>query len=164
MLLALASCDPEPCFNNRFYGYTDYSINITHRTPGLNLRVDFSGQESELDVDFILKGLDKRTTELLNCLHREDQDLSCLKIKIPANWYVSECTGAQLFPCDITDWSCGMKGIEPTENCPCACRAAIQDHDNIITAPNLELYKGELAKMLTDYWNPWAIEGIRECL
>lgn len=164
IILMLTSCEEGPCFKNRFYGYTDYSINTTHRTPILRVRVDFSGQEKSLDADFILRELDIQTAEVLSCLGREYQDLSCLRIKIPANWYISPCTGEQLFPCDIPPWSCGMKGITPTDECPCACRAIIQYHDNIITTPNLKLYKGELVKLLTDYWNPWLIDGIKECL
>jgi hypothetical protein len=159
--VCIISCAPEYCYDNIFEGWTDYPVNPSIQTPVLKIDVDFSGQK--IDVATLLE-LDKQTQELLYCLGKDNFDLGCLVIKIASNWYISPCSGEQLFPCNIPESSCKMKGVEPTKECPCACRAVIQHHDVIITAPNLKLYKGELAKLVTGYWNPWAIEEIRKCL
>jgi hypothetical protein len=87
---------------------------------------------------------------------------SCLSIQLADDWRYSACTGAQVFPCNVPNASCELKGQTPTADCPCSCRAIIQDNTAIVTAPNLELLPGQLTTMLTGCFNPW-VYPLNEC-
>ncbi len=80
---------------------------------------------------------------------------SCLQVRLAPDWYVSKCSGEQLFPCSVPYASCAQKGLTPNKECPCACRAMIQDDTMIIVTPNLKLYPAYLTTLLTGCNNPW---------
>jgi hypothetical protein len=88
---------------------------------------------------------------------------SCLVIKVPDVWWVSPCTGSQIFECAAPAASCRAKGQEPTDQCPCSCRAAIQNDQVIITAPNLELLPWRLTELLTGCEQIQNVPRLAEC-
>jgi hypothetical protein len=98
----------------------------------------------ELDDDEI----DRQTEELEACVGMTIE--RCFIVMVPPDWYVSECTGTELFPCDIGPASCLAKGITPEELaiCPCNCRGAIQDDRYILVTPELILYKAQVIRMV----------------
>lgn len=79
------------------------------------------------------------------------------EVVIAPDWYVSRCTGKQLFPCGISKADCDRaradKGL--AGNCPCACRATVQSLRSVVTAPNLELFPGTLFALVTGCTTPW---------
>lgn len=99
-----------------------------------------------------------------------------LGIYIPADWYVSRCSGEQLVPSTVAYQLCVDKGLflpeecrgvhAPTEICPCVCnvRATIQDNFWIVTAPNFKLFTTELARLVTGEGSPWSNDRISPCL
>ena len=89
---------------------------------------------------------------------------SCIKVKVPDSLYQSSCSGEWLFPCDVDDQYCRAKGIEPTEECPCDCRATVQDSNVIVTNHKLNLFRAELARMVTACNNPWLVPQLAPCL
>jgi len=136
------------------------------------------------------KLIDQKTAELEACLkgkgllplpkiHRE-----WFAVYVPKDWYKSKCTEEQMIPSSIDYRLCEKKKIngipikipehcryvvKPTEACPCPCnaRAAIQmgPVHVIVTAPNLKLFKAELARVVLwpKYNMPW-VKPVSECL
>ncbi len=88
----------------------------------------------------------------------------CLTVKVPDDLYQSKCGDQMLFPCDVDPQACLDKGVTPTEECPCACRAIIQDDSCIITNPAMSVFRGELARMVTGCNNSWIVEQLKGCL
>lgn len=111
----------------------------------------------------------------------------CLGIKIrrsgfavfiPSDWYVSKCSGEQLVPSLADCKLCRAKGLviseeccglrRPTIKCPCVCnfRATVQRSRVIVTAPNMKLFKTELARLVLypKHNNPWADPAIATCV
>jgi hypothetical protein len=120
------------------------------------IRVDSSGEQIDLTE------LDRQTNMLEDCLGIP-VNTDCITVKVAPDWYISPCSGQQLFPCNVDDQLCLDKGVELTEECQCNCRAIIQDENTIIVTPDLYLYRTELARMITGINNPW-IEGVSHCL
>jgi hypothetical protein len=87
---------------------------------------------------------------------------SCLQVRLAPDWYVSKCSGEQLFPCNVPFASCALKGQVPTEGCWCHCRAMIQDNTTIIVTPNLRLYPAYLTTLLTGCNYPWT-KSLAKC-
>ncbi len=87
---------------------------------------------------------------------------SCMLVKLAPDWYTSKCSGEQIFPCNVPLVSCTSKGFIPTAECPCACRAMIQDNTTIIVTPNLKLLPAYLTTLLTSCNNPWT-ETLAKC-
>jgi hypothetical protein len=145
----LISCDY--CYWNGYMNITSYVVNPTTMTEG-GIRVD--DPEEQLDLD----ELDRQTDSLEECLGMTIER-DCLTVKVAPDWYISECSGQELFPCEMPDSVCLSpdKGLteEDLERCPCNCRAIIQDETTVIVTPNLLLYRGELARMVTGENNPW---------
>lgn len=100
--------------------------------------------------------LDRQTASLEECLEISIER-ECLTVKVAPDWYISPCSGQEIFPCAMPKEVCLNKGLteEDLERCPCSCRAIIQDENTIIVTPNLFLYRGELARMVTGVNNPW---------
>ena len=176
LLVLLTGCPPT--------GYSVFYANVTHyswdpkdakATPG-GVRYIAPAKDAAFVAD-----LDKKTTELKACLAglnpkwvvRTDWFL----ILVPSDWYVSACSGQQLVPstpaCSLCidqkglplpEKCCGL--AKPTVGCPCVCnvRATIQDNYVIVTAPNLLLYKAELARLVTGVNNVWTDAQIVTCV
>lgn len=179
-------CD-DNCYRNYYQNITDYEISINSITPN-GVNVDDSG--FYVDLEEIDRQIDEMETCVQNALAggidlaiartqgcRDESwnyrvDFSgisvlreCLTVKIAPDWYVSHCSEdyMEIFPCDISPQVCIDKGLEITDECPCRCRSAIQDENIVITTPNLYLFRGELARMITGCNNPW-FSPISQCL
>lgn len=177
ILIVFTACDKPKCYG--FSGivpisHYDYSNINRHTDAGIS--VDDQRYELDLDrVDFItydvakclsdMKPLSVEEMTAAKCsrtpFHPEVR--SCLVIKVPQDWYVSTCTGNQLFRCNVPDQSCFDKGLAPTKQCPCACRASTQDDTAIITAPNLALYSTKVVELMTGCEYPWGVERLGYC-
>ncbi len=145
----LISCLDDNCYRNGYPNITSYEINQTGITTG---GVNFDDPLEELDVE----ELDRQTDYLEECLELTIER-TCLLVKVAPDWYYSDCSGQQLFPCDIDIQVCLDKELtlEDLDECPCNCRATIQDDNTIIVTPDLLLYRGELARMVIGENNPW---------
>lgn len=167
-LVWAASCPPR--YRGGFLNVTDYKVGRGRRTPGGVLVVgDVPGER-----------VDQKVAELDACLRRAG--FSAIRKKrfgvfVPPDWYVSKCSGEQLIPSRMPCRLCTeAKGLplpqkccglaKPTLECPCVCnaRAAIQDDFWIVTAPNLKLFKAELARLVTGVNNPWKDDRLHSCL
>jgi len=99
-------------------------------------------------------------------------------VMVPSDWYVSKCSGEQLIPALARCELCRAKGLEikdeccglrtPTPACPCVCnfRATVQWGRIVVTAPNLKLFKAELARMVLypKHNNPWVTPAVAACV
>lgn len=128
------------------------------------------------------RSLDETSLNVLNCVKRVWPDLSeldkqkmwcygyttfeikeCLTVYVPDDWYISSCTGEQIFPCVVSQSSCIVKGQDPNPNCPCSCRAMKQGDHTIVTTPNLLLYPQELTRIMTGCYYPYGTK-LEECV
>lgn len=145
-----------PCYHNDYANITNYEVISDTSTPD-GISVDSSGFLIDLNE------IDRLVTEFENCYGTVNRE--CLTVKVAPDWYVSECSGQQLFPCDIDEAICiEQKKVTPTKECPCNCRAMIQDENTIIVTPDLRLLQGELARMVSGFNNPWIEEETRKCI
>lgn len=80
---------------------------------------------------------------------------SCLRVAVVPDWTLS-CDGTeQVFSCRIGPQRCIEKGQMPTAECPCRCRATIQDQTTIWITPNKRLLSAYTVTMLTGCLSPW---------
>jgi hypothetical protein len=149
LTLFLFNCPDENCYPNNYPNITSYEINITNTT---NTGINIDDPLEEIDIE----ELERQTSALEECLG-VTIDRNCLLVKVAPDWYISPCSGNQLFPCNINIQECLDKGLtlEDLEECPCNCRARIQDNNIIIVTPDLLIYRGELARMVLGVNNPW---------
>ncbi len=163
VLIALMGCGVY-CPPN----YTNYTFNETYVTPW-GIQVD--DPNYQLDPN----GLDATAINVVNCLENivlsetdlqtawcvdQPHDYLPLKVKVP-DWHVS-CTGHEVFACNVPDASCEAKNEVPTAQCPCSCRAIIQD-DFIVTAPNLELFPAQYLQYMTGCEQVWSVPQLAQC-
>jgi len=179
ILITLSAGCPPRSYPGGFLNVTHYSINKndTWRTPK-NIRVVATKKDVTLDF---FKLVDQKTDELEACLLKSGGSTKKINrdwfgVYVPADWYVSKCSGEQLVPSRVSYTLCEAKGLKieeecynnerPTEICPCVCnvRATIQDDYWIVTAPNLKLFKTELARLHTNKNAPWKYPEISRCL
>lgn len=166
-------------------GYHHNYANVTNnridkkrgrRTSGGVLVV---GSQKDITQAFLVE-VDTRTNQLDKCLQANGWKplrRDWFGVFVPADWYVSKCSGEQLvpsvMPCHLCidqkqlplpKKCCGLR--YPTAECPCVCaaRAITQDNFWIVTAPNLKLYKAELARLSTGVGFPWGHARIKGCL
>ncbi|MFA5135271.1 MAG: hypothetical protein WC505_05835 [Patescibacteria group bacterium] len=127
-----------------------------------------------------LDEIDRRTVALETCLKKnkvwDHINYNWINVYVPKDWYVSTCSGEQLVPSTPALKECRIKGLKiddkclglpkPTTDCPCVCnhRAVVQNNGWIITAPNLKLYKAELARLVLAAQNPWTQPLVVQCL
>lgn len=184
-LLFIPSCQPEEecCYDSRLANVTGYDIEADRYTPkgiGIDdpINPEFALNATELDghVDDLEACLNENfllnpviTEERGHCLTWKFPNglrikRECLTVKVPDDLYQSPCSDQWLFPCDVDDQYCVAKGIVPTEECPCNCRATVQDNNSIVTNHVLNVFKGELARIITTCNNPWIVPQIMGCL
>ena len=97
LMLLLPACG-VPCFPNSASNTTNYSIQPDVATPK-GVAVDTSGFYIDLETaDAIVDALE---TCLATAIPRE-----CLTVKIAPDWYISPCSGSEVFPCDIPQTLC----------------------------------------------------------
>lgn len=183
----MATCGSEPeCYSGYYRNVTSYEVNADRYTQkGIGL-------DDPIDAGHILDAdeVDWQVDDLESCLHEQfsrnpvissedaknagclKTDFSngfginreCLIVKVPDDLYRSPCTGRLLFECNVDEQLCRDKGFEPDPNCPCNCRATVQDDNYIITEPRLEVFRAELARIVTSCNNPWVVEQVVGCL
>lgn len=177
LVTSLSSCKKPKCYGfSGMLNTTSYDYSHINRYTDAGIAVEDPRHELDLDrVDYI-------TLDVIKCLNEmgplTDAELtaaqcgripfhaeirSCFVVKVPQDWYVSSCTGNQLFPCNVPDQSCFEKGQTPTKECPCACRAEIQDDTALITAPNLALYSAKVVELMTGCAYPWGTPKLDYC-
>ena len=162
MLFVLIGCEPSDgpgyCYENDSMTLKHYKIDFSERTPG-GILVDTTEQ------NIGLAKIDTLTDELESCLgisiSRE-----CFGVKIPSDWFVSECSGEELLPIPADPTLCIAKGLSESDIARCGCywRVETQNHNIIVTMPNLKLYKAELARIVTGENNVWIVPQITACL
>lgn len=151
IFLMLLSCS-APCYPEVDYpNYTDYSRGDP--APGAQKVID-----SVLDCLAPLKTqwLSPEEAQEAQCYGQPVlEQRACLQVLVAPDWYTSTCTGEQVFPCQVGPQRCEEKGQEPTQSCPCACRAQIQDEGTIYVTPNMKLLPAYLVTLFTSCRNPW---------
>jgi hypothetical protein len=170
-LLLIAGCN-KPCYP--YFNATDYTdFPVTAIKTDTGLLVD--DPNSELDLDRV----NRKITAVAECTKRVqltyDQQVvsqcqavstgkveACLVVKAAPQWRISPCTNEQVFSCDVPFASCAAKGQKLNPDCPCSCRAIIQDNGVIITTPNLKIFPAQLTTLLTGCYNPW-VGPLAEC-
>lgn len=156
LLISCGSDGPKYCYENNYATLERYETDFTEKTPG-GIWVDATGQ----DVD--LAKIDTLTDELESCLG-VSVNRECIGVKIPDDWFVSPCSGEELLLIPADDSLCLAKGVTPTPECPCSWRVETQDDNIIVIPPGLELYKAELARIVTGENNVWVVPQITACL
>lgn len=172
-------CDFEaPCYPGREgYDVTSQDTTPNYYTPsGYGLHDPVGA--------FVTEGraFDTAITEVQSCLSSIGNDVSvlpsdalcpgvggpwrvqsCTRIVLSDNWYISPCSGQELFPCAVDPVACVTKGLSPSTECPCACREAIQNGTSVIVPPNHALLKAGLVRLVTGCENPW-VEPLARCV
>lgn len=93
-----------------------------------------------------LRDIDRIVDEYKTCAGVER--LPYFEVLIPPStmpdgggWYISPCTGNQIFPCSLPPTACGAV----VEGCPCRCSGAWDDEfDLVVVTPNLKALAHEL--------------------
>lgn len=80
---------------------------------------------------------------------------ACLRIGVVPDWYESKCSGEQVFSCEVGPQRCLEKGQVLTPECPCSCRAQVQDNTTVWTTPNRKLLAAYITTLLTGCLSPW---------
>lgn len=164
---------PE-CVHGGFQSITSYPFRTIHTTPK-GIRVD-DGMGYGAD----LAKLDARVDAMETCFREEMRKLPVLTLEQQNAWgcqmvkgfgeswplkrtciwikvvppVTSTCSDQQFIPAKAPDALCRAKGIEPTAECPCLWRTAIQDDRVIITPPAMYLW--EIGRLWTLCNNVWA--------
>jgi hypothetical protein len=180
MLLLALGC-PGPGYPQNFQAVTAYPVAMSaaKTTPG---GVRYIAPLKD-DTPALRAQLDAKTAELETCLHQAGAGWHVHRdwfvVLVPPDWYVSACSGQQLVPSTPNCRLCiDQKGLPlpakccglrvPTKECPCVCsmRAVVQPGrpPAVVTAPNLLLYKDELARLVTGVNFPWGDPRISRCL
>ncbi len=146
VVLLLTHCAVTAILCPPYSGYrkkiTDYEVHVDAITDA-GIAVDTSG----FDVRF--SDIDLDTEEVERCLAKQLGSSTyrisrcSFTVKIAHDWYISECTGTQLFPCDVPETGCGPF------SCICECTGAVQGASVIVSTPNLMSYKHELIHLVT---------------
>lgn len=146
-----------------------------YRTPGGILVVadDRAFQQNPN----LLAEIDQKIQETEACLG-QSANRDWFGVHVVPNWYISACSGQELFPCRISFLACERKGIEipgpdrckyevvPTDQCPCvcSCRYSTQDGYWINTVPNLIVMQTGLIRLMTGIRDPYGgPEEIARC-
>lgn len=159
------SCYPS----HQFSSFTQYSFRGTYSTPRYGIEVD--DPQRQLDIpqlegtlsnveacmqQFVTVPLTEVELKEADCVGAVVPEVrSCLQIQTAPDWQLSACTGEQVFPCAVGNQRCFEKEQIPTEQCPCSCRAIVQDNQTIIVTPNLRLLPANLVTLMTGCLNPW---------
>lgn len=159
-------------YPERHANITQYEISTSVTTPK-GIRVD-RGQH---DVD--LAKIDRHVDDLESCLGMRIRR-NAFVVKFPSDLYLSPCTGEEIFPCKmpvdvcIRKISAGSVNLLPGSpcslddlpctQCPCHCRAAIQGNAAIVTNTRMNLFRAELARLVTGEIDPWSSARLSRCI
>ncbi len=154
LVAALMSCAPFPA--NDSPNVTAYAFVPTTRSPA-GIAVD----DPRAELDLVL--LDQEVARVRACVGAGPLP-EAFGVLVAPDWYVSPCSGEQVFPCAIGPEGCRAKGLEPTDACPCRCRAVVQDRRLVVTVPRATVLPGRLVALLTGVEDPWADPELSKCL
>lgn len=167
----LLSCGGPQPYDSHLANVTHYGVKVTRTTPGGFAVDDPRGELSDAALDAAAFGVSRCLASLpepsvqelpgLDCWRlplRRDVDPAYLVFKAAPDWYPSRHSpDEQVFPCGVDPALCVAKGLVPTPDAPCACRATVQDNRVVVTTPNLKIFPAELLRLVTacNYvWRP----------
>lgn len=168
------SCAGVDYYREVHYNKTKYRIETSMSTPK-GIRVDPGGHNISYSK------IDRYTNELETCLGVPIRR-NAFVVKFPTDVYRSPCSGAELFPCNASDYVCRRKvdagmlllpdspctleEMSSCVQCPCACRGAVQNNWAIIVTPDMVLYKATLASLVLEISaaKVWGDKEIAKCL
>jgi hypothetical protein len=167
IFLLPACAEYSDCYQNFFEDITDFEINPDMAT-GSGIKVDSGGFDVDLFaldarigmMEWCITGVMANNPEpdpKWQCLYRNFTGMrrlkrSCLIIKIVPPVY-SKCSKWQFIGVPAPNELCRAKGINPTPECPCMWRTAVQDDNVVITPPALYLW--EIGRIMTSCNNIW---------
>lgn len=189
LVLGLAGCGC-PQLRKPYSAYlsspTDYKMppcKTWRRTPKGTPIWSKPGHTGGIAQEALDKNVDKLVDNLEACLMAAGELKAPVRrhgfaVFVPPDWYVSKCSGEQLVPSLAACKLCRAKGLQikdeccglrrPTPACPCVCnfRATVQWGRIVVTAPNLKLFKAELARVVLypKHNNPWATPAVAACV
>lgn len=178
--ILLSGC-PSTGYWQDFQAVTAYRVALSEakQTPG-GVRYIAQGKD---DTAAFRANLDAKTAALEKCLAQAGAGWQVRRdwfvVLVPPDWYVSVCSGQQLVPSTpncrlcidqkklpLPAKCCGLR--LPTKECPCVCnmRAVVQPGrpPAVVTAPDLRLYKAELARLVTGVNFPWSRPDVVKCI
>jgi hypothetical protein len=151
--LSLISCS-QPC-----YPEFDFSNFTNYPTP-----VDDSARQDQIVLQKVYECLQPLNDQWLSANEAQQAECwikprielrSCVKVAVVPDWRLS-CDGSEeVFPCEIGPERCLEKGQHPTSQCPCMCRAQIQDATTIWVTPNRKLLAAYAVTIMTGCLSPW---------
>ena len=169
------NCEAYDYYYHFLGNVTNFVWHHTRTTPGGIDLMDEKNEVNDADIDKIVSEVEecyKTIPELTHdqyeaarCWHQANVDgfhRDWIRIMIVPEWHLACGTTEQVFVCDINDWGCLQKGQVPTPECPCYCRAGIQDTNIVMTTPNLKLLRAELVRISTSCNTVW-VEPLVKC-
>ncbi len=180
LLVLLAGC-PNDTYPFRIMNVTNYAVPPRSLATRTKLGTFVHRMDKVPITQEFLDEIDRRSVALAKCLQAnkvwDHINYTWIVVYIPSDWYVSTCSGEQLVPSTPFIKECTIKGIKIPDkcvglrvpqlpDCPCVCnhRAVVQNNGVIVTAPNLKLYKAELARLILAVGNPWLQPKVAACL
>lgn len=176
LFLGAGFCIGGTCTQGR-YPWRGYSNVTSYAVNNKNAKLTRAGVKYwGPDDASVMTRIDRSIAELERCLEtpiRRDW----IGVIIPADTYVSACSGQRLVPSTppcrlcidqkglpLPEACCGLR--LPTKECPCVCnmRSVVQDNWLIVTTVDLVSFKAELARLVTGVSFPWGNERILKCL
>jgi hypothetical protein len=155
-ILLLLACSPVPCYpESGLSNFTSYQT--PKEEPSLEIMAQLRQVEACL-APLKTTWLSDEEAKAAECYGRSAASLelrACMRVAVAPDWYTSTCTGEQVFNCSIGNARCLEKGITPTAECPCSCRAQIQDTTTIWITPNRKLLSAYAVTLLTGCLSPW---------
>ena len=151
--VALGACAPAPCYpEDGLSNFTSYP------TPGPTSPADqaFVQKVAACLAPLNDHWLSPEEAMAAECLGpRKIEVRSCIRVAVVPEWHWN-CSGTdQVFSCSVGDQRCLEKGEHPTPECPCSCRAQIQDDTVVWTTPNRRLLAAYIITLLTGCLSPW---------
>jgi len=177
----LFGCTDSNYYPHRVMNVTYYVIPPRSQATKTKLGTYVYRQDGVAITQTFLDEIDRRTLALEACLKKnkvwDHINYTWFAVFVPRDHYVSACSGEQLVPSRPALKECTIKGLKIPDkcvglrqpqlpDCPCVCnhRAVLQNNAVIITAPNLKLYKAELARLVLAATNPWLQPKVAVCL
>lgn len=85
-------------------------------------------------------------------------------MKVVSDWVPSCDHTQQLLPTIAGPEGCVVKGLNPTEECPCRYRVGIACPNVLVVTPSMYLYKDVLVRFVTSCADPWASPELHKCV
>lgn len=158
----LTSCTGVP----QCYPETDFPNYTAYPTPGETTPSDTATlhRVAECLEPLKYKWLTPEESKAAQCYGSPTLEVrDCAQVAVAPDWYVSEYSGEEIFPCDVPQASCAAKGQTANASFPCSCRAIIQDNGVVWVTPNRKLLPAYAVTLLTGCMNPWVVPELAKC-